>query len=92
MIVAVGNSINRLSVRVARYALSALISVACVRLLGWEAWKNQPGSIELLLARGADIDATEPDYGYTAFLLACQYGALAAVEVLLAAGCDVDRR
>jgi uncharacterized protein len=75
------------------------------RLLERGAKVNQPGwaplhyaasgpevrLIELLLDRGADIDAGSPN-GSTALMMAARYGSEAGVELLLKRGADAKRR
>lgn len=75
------------------------------RLLERGAKVNQPGwaplhyaasgpevrLVELLLDRGADIDAGSPN-GSTALMMAARYGSEAGVELLLKRGADPKRR
>ena len=49
-----------------------------------------PAMTELLLARGARVDE-QHFLGTTALHWACMTGDLAVIELLLAAGCDIDR-
>ena len=48
------------------------------------------GTVELLLARGADVNGTD-QYGRTALIMAARYGRLQTVKALIAAGADVAR-
>ena len=56
------------------------------------AWNDRADCVALLLERGADVDLGEPDYGYTPLLLAAQYGALSAAQLLVMAGADLHCR
>ena len=55
------------------------------------AW-NDHDCVALLLEYGAAVDLAEPDYGYTPLLLAAQYGALSAAQLLVMAGADLHCR
>ena len=56
------------------------------------AWNDRADCVALLLERGARVDHSDPDYGYTPLLLAAQYGALEATKCLVAAGGDLACR
>lgn len=56
------------------------------------AWNDRADCVALLLERGADVNLGEPDYGYTPLLLAAQYGALSAAQLLVMAGADLHCR
>lgn len=56
------------------------------------AWNDRADCVALLLERGAAVDLGEPDYGYTPLLLAAQYGALSAAQLLVMAGADLHCR
>ena len=49
-----------------------------------------PAAMRLLLARGARVDAREPEYGQTALMIAVREDHDAAVEILLEAGASPD--
>ena len=57
------------------------------RALNWAAINNRADAIRFLLARGAQIEATNFT-GFTALHHAAEYGSLDATRVLLAAGAD----
>jgi hypothetical protein len=56
------------------------------------AWNDRADCVALLLERGAHIDKREPDYGYSALILAAQYGALSAAQLLVMGGADLSFR
>ena len=56
------------------------------------AWNDRADCVALLLERCADVDLGEPDYGYTPLLLAAQYGAFSAAQLLVMAGADLRCR
>jgi hypothetical protein len=56
------------------------------------AWNDRADCVALLLERGAAVDLGEPDYGYTPLLLAAQYGALSAAQLLVMAEADLHCR
>jgi uncharacterized protein len=69
---------------------------AKVNLSGWSplhyaATGPEPKVVQLLLERGAEIDAGAPN-GTTPLMMAAQYGSEASVALLLARGADVKRR
>ena len=53
--------------------------------------RGQTASVEVLLAKGADINARDQD-GRTALMAAAVGGQTASVEVLLAKGADINAR
>jgi ankyrin repeat protein len=55
------------------------------------AMHGHTAGVSLVLALGADVNASDPA-GVTALHRAAQSGALGAIELLIAAGADVDRR
>jgi ankyrin repeat protein len=57
-------------------------------LLG-AALKGHPEVLQLLLARGAAMDAVQPDSVFTAFHAACFHNQPECAEALIRAGCDV---
>jgi ankyrin repeat protein len=57
------------------------------RALNWAAINNRPAAIRLLLAHGAQLEATNLT-GFTALHHAAEYGSVDAARVLLAAGAD----
>lgn len=77
----------------------------CEKLLQRGARVNQPGwaplhyaatgpnprIVELLLARGAELEAVSPN-GSTALMMAARYGSEESVRLLLARGADTTRR
>ena len=56
------------------------------------AWNDRADCVVQLLERGATVDLGEPDYGYTPLILAAQYGALSAAQLLVMAGAELHCR
>ena len=59
--------------------------------LHYAATGPEPKIVQLLLERGADIDAASPN-GTTPLMMAAQYGSEESVKLLLARGADAKRR
>lgn len=59
--------------------------------LHYAATGPEPDIVRLLLARGAEIDATAPN-GITPLMMAAQYGSEDSVTLLLERGADPNRR
>jgi ankyrin repeat protein len=73
-----------------------LESKAKVNQSGWAplhyaATGPEPKLVELLIERGADLDAESPN-GTTPLMMAAQYGSDQSVEILLKRGADSKRR
>ncbi|XP_066599475.1 ankyrin repeat and SOCS box protein 14-like isoform X2 [Prorops nasuta] len=62
-----------------------------LRPLHYAVWQRYTDAAQLLLVRGADIDATD-ECGYSALHLAAEYGYLDLVKLLLKHGAKVDHR
>src|SRR5207237_509312 len=59
--------------------------------LAWAAGESRPAMVRLLLAHGADVNATDP-YGDTALMTGAGRGSLAIVQLLLSHGADVNAK
>jgi len=73
-----------------------LDSGAKVNQPGWSALHYaatgpEPKLVQLLIERGAEVDAASPN-GSTPLMMAAQYGSEDSVSLLLARGADVSRR
>jgi len=53
---------------------------------------NDTGSLALLLKHGAEVDSEDQVYGQTALMVAVRSGHAAAVQLLLAAGADINKQ
>jgi len=62
-----------------------------LRPLHYAVWQRYTEAAQLLLVRGADIDATD-ECGYSALHLAAEHGYLDLVKLLLKYGAKVDHR
>lgn len=62
-----------------------------LRPLHYAVWQKYADAAQLLIVRGADIDATD-ECGYSALHLAAEHGYLELVELLLKHGAKVDHR
>jgi hypothetical protein len=60
-------------------------------LLAIAAGENHEGTVDALLASGADVDKAKTNDGATPLYMAAQEGHLPVVERLIAAGADVDK-
>lgn len=57
----------------------------------YAVWQRNVPAINLLIIRGADINAVD-DCGYSALHLACEHGYIEIVKLLLKSGAKVDYR
>ncbi|XP_053665443.1 ankyrin-1-like [Anopheles marshallii] len=62
-----------------------------LRPLHYAVWQNNEAAVNLLIVRGADINAID-EVGYSALHLAAEHGYLHLAKILLDAGCKVDYR